>query len=128
MFFSDLGQHKAAVKDYETAADLDPANAMLRECIAGEYMTLTEYDNAIEAYERAIELAEPAPPGAGPTEMCRYNIGIAHKFAGRYEEAIKAFRRCMEIRDCPDHIAKLCIQRIAVCEAVLQKLGRPNPP
>ena len=116
------------MKDYETAADLDPANALLQEQLADEYMALTEYDNATDAYERAIELAEPAPPGAGPAEMCRYTIGIAHKLAGRYEEAIKAFRRCMKTRDCPSHIVKLCAQQIMVCEAILQKLGRPSPP
>lgn len=120
--FSHCGQHEAAVRDLKTAAEIDPGNELVWMNMASEYMRLAKYDEAIEAYQRDIQLLPE-----NQRFLSRYNIGIAHKFSGRYEEAIKAFLRCMEAPDCPDRFIKLCVEQIAVCEAVLRKLGRPSP-
>lgn len=119
---SHFGQHEAALKDLKIAADLDPANPFVQSNIASQCMRLAKYDDAIEAYQREAQLLSEKERW-----LPRYNIGIAHKFSGRYEEAIKAFLRCMKTPDCPDFIIKSCVQQIAVCETVLRKLGRPSP-
>ena len=121
-YFSHLGQHEAALKDLKIAAEIDPANQGVQMMMASEYLRLAKYDEAIEAYQRDIQLT--------PEKLCylsRYNIGIAYKFSGKYEEAIKAFRRCKATDDCPDHITASCNEQIGACEAVLEKLGRPSP-
>ena len=119
--FSNLGKHKAAVKDLTIAAGLDPADALLQSFMADEYMRLAEYDNAIEAYQRSILLRPESQHF-----LSRYNIGIAHKFSGRYEEAIRAFLRCMKAPDCPNESIKSCGNEIDECKAQLRKLGRPT--
>ena len=86
-------------------------------------MRLAKYDEAIEAYQRKFSYSRRTCD----YWVARYNIGIAHKFAGRYEEAIKAFLRCKATVDCPDKFTTQCDEQIEACEFVLHKLGRPSP-
>jgi tetratricopeptide (TPR) repeat protein len=122
-YFSHYGQHEAALKDLKIAADIDPAKEGVQWSMAHECMELAKYDEAIEAYQRNIQLLSEKE-----RFLSRYNIGIAYKFSGKYEEAIKAFRRCKATDGCPDHITASCNQQINVCKAVLEELGRPSPP
>ena len=110
------------MKDLKIAADLDPANAGVQSSMAQECMDLQKYDEAIEAYKRDIQLTPETF-----RFMSRYNIGIAYKFSGKYEEAIKAFQRCKATANCPDNFVTDCDEQIGVCETVLKRLGRPSP-
>ena len=116
------GQHEAALKDLKIAADLNPAKELVQFSMAQEDMRLAKYDEAIEAYEREIELLPEHE-----RFVTRYNIGIAHKFAGRYEAAIKAFLCCKATVDCPEKISRDCDSQIEACAMVLRRLGRPLP-
>ena len=122
--FKQFGQHKAALKDLKSAADMDPANWIVQMNMADECVALAKYAEAIEAYQRQIRLVPDRQ-----SWLPRYNIGIAYKFSGKYEEAIKAFLHCKAkaTDDCPDNFIKDCDEQIEACEAVLRRLGRPSP-
>ncbi len=122
--FKQFGQHEAALKDLKSAADMDPANWIVQMNMADECVALAKYAEAIEAYQRQIRLVPDRQ-----SWLPRYNIGIAYKFSGKYEEAIKAFLHCKAkaTDDCPDNFIKDCDEQIEACEAVLRRLGRPSP-
>jgi len=53
-----------------------------------EYYEAGEYDQALDAFERALAARERAPENPEPTALARYAVGRALRALGRSEEAI----------------------------------------
>ncbi len=107
---SALAHHLEALADFETAAELGPNDPETYWNIGQECLTLRENAKAIEAYETAIQLKSHY---AG---MCRYNMGIANKRMGKYEQAIACFEEAKKLGECP----QWCDEEISECHKRLE--------
>lgn len=119
---------KAALRDLQQAVHLNPVDVMTHIDLAHRHMDLAEYDDAIKMFERATQLAALSRRDAIPAHLCRYNIGVALKLSGRYEQAIAAFQRCRSSPGFPARWIQWCDEQIAVCETALRNLARPPRP
>ena len=85
-------RYREAIDAYTEGLKLEPQNLPLLRLQAGRYLTTLEYDLAIADFEICLSL------GAEKLD-CLYRIGLAHYYAGRYEQAMKIFEKCMPLCD-----------------------------
>jgi TolB-like protein len=81
-YFGRMGREEAALAENLSAQALDPVSAYIADGVASSYMAMRKYDEAIQAYKKALAL-EPY------LRFSRMGIGLAYLFAGRSEEGIK---------------------------------------
>jgi superkiller protein 3 len=90
------GQHRVAIPFLEAARDVEPLNAMIwlnlgAACLGNPVLATSEQQvQAIDAFERAIEL-NPAAPYA------HYNLGLIFVDRGDTSQAIAAFRKALQV-------------------------------
>jgi len=75
----------------QSNGDQKPENAEQIRQAGMMYYDSGEYEKAIEAYKRAIELNPDA-------EESYYHLGMAYSSLGRYKEAVKAYDRAIRIK------------------------------
>ncbi len=91
-----VGRPRDAVKEFERALEMDPANADACRGLAVAYRELGDLAKAEAAYRRAVELK--------PRYWGGYNsLGFFLYQQGRYEEAASLFQRVTELT--PDNVA-----------------------
>ena len=78
--------YREAIDAYTEGLKLEPQNLPLLRLRAGRYLTTLECDLAIADFEICLSL------GAEKLD-CLYRIGLAHYYAGRYEQAMKIFEK-----------------------------------
>lgn len=92
----NLGRHlmavrrpTAAVEFLEQTIELDPSreDEDLAQALAGAYFLSHRYEEAVPAYDRAIELAD------APDPHLEARRADARMYAGRYREALSAFSK-----------------------------------
>jgi len=83
------GRMEAAVKYYGRAVELDPDNINAYWYLAGYYRQADKVDSAITVYYELARLSD--------TYRIWHELGAMLGTAGRYEEALKAFKRSIQI-------------------------------
>ncbi len=112
------GEFRRAIATYTAALERFPDEPRLLRHRGHRYVTVREFDNAIADFNQAAELVagqpeEVEPDGQPnalgiPTSTLQFNIwyhlGLAHYLKGEWEQALEAYRRCMEVSESHDSI------------------------
>lgn len=83
------GQYEQALEDYRSVQDHEPRNVEALRRIAGVHDKLHMPSQAIEAYQKAIEL-DPDYYGA------YHGLGVLYYYHGNYPEAARQFQKSIE--------------------------------
>lgn len=111
-----LGRFREAIGIYTRGIRLHPGDARLYRHRGHRYITVREFDRAIEDFERAAALVagradEIEPDGLPnarntPTSTLQsniwYHLGLAHYLKGDFQRALDAYRECMKVSTNPD--------------------------
>ena len=89
-----LGQHEAAIQDYDKAIELDPALSSAFVNRGTSKMALRQHEAAIQDYDKAIEM-DPRLVEA------IHNRGVSKMALGQHEAAIQDYNRVLELN--PSH-------------------------
>ena len=116
-------RYREAIDAYTEGLKLEPQNLPLFRLRAGRYLTTLECDLAIADFEICLSL------GAERLD-CLYRIGLAHYYAGQYEQAMMIFEKCMPLCDEEMGIAVIYWHTLSAARAgkapVLLKSCHPN--
>lgn len=88
--YQSQNELKAALRDFRTAADLDPSSLRAIESLGDVNVALGLQDRAIERYEAFISLDDR-------NARILYKLGVARYRAGRLAEAIKPLQQALSI-------------------------------
>ena len=105
-----LGRYKDAIAVYRGGLAEYPNSYKLRRHRGHRFITLRRFDDAIGDLSRAAELIQGRPdeiepdglpnPRNIPTSTSHsniyYHLGLAHYLKGEIEDALEAYRRCMD--------------------------------
>jgi eukaryotic-like serine/threonine-protein kinase len=80
----------AAGRSFQRAVDLDPGNPLIHLWYANYMVSMQRLDEAVAHVERAREL-DPLSP------VVMTNVGWTLSYAGRYQEAIEAYREALAL-------------------------------
>lgn len=109
-----VGVARASAEPLRNPAD---ARALEHLKLGNRHLDLERYDDAIEQYE-AGALIDPVP-------VFWLNIGLAHRKAGRHEDAVRAYRTfVMKIADDPAG-AELRVQVEEIIRAIEDAASKP---
>jgi len=111
-----LGDYRGAIETFSRGIELYPGDARFLRHRGHRYITVREFDRAINDFRRAAELVEGTedevepdgqPNALGiPTSTLHFNIwyhyGLAHYLKGEFPEAADRYRRCMQVSAHPD--------------------------
>lgn len=114
--YAYLGRYREAISLFSAGIAAHPGDARFYRHRGHRYITVRDFDSAIEDFRRATELIEGTedevepdgqPNALGiPTSTLHFNIfyhyGLAHFVKGDFEEAEAIYRRCMEASVHPD--------------------------
>lgn len=111
--WAHFGRLEKFEDDFEFACRLRPADPMLLGRRANCYSDLGKFDQAIEVYMRVLQL-DPN------TFAWHNNLGLALKQAKRYDDAIEAFQRALELVRDFDVARRSIEEQITECRYRLQ--------
>jgi len=111
-----LGRYRDAIGVFSAALEKHPSDARLYRHRGHRYISVREFDSAIEDLSKAASLVADRPdevepdgqPNAKniPTSTLKtniyYHLGLAHYLKGEFGRAADAYRRCMEHSKNPD--------------------------
>ncbi len=111
-----LGRYREAISVYTEALSRFPGDPRLYRHRGHRYITIRQFDKAIQDLERAAELIAGKPdevepdglpnPRNVPTSTLQFNIwyhlGLAYYLKGDLENALRAYRRCLAVSRNPD--------------------------
>lgn len=111
-----LGRYRDAVETFSEGLGHHPDSYRLLRHRGHRFITLRRFGDAIEDLTRAAELMPSEPleiePDGAPNALgiplssiqfnVWYHLGLAHYLSGELDEALAAYRRCMEVSDNPD--------------------------
>lgn len=109
--YDQLHEPESARDDLEAAVDLSPFDGRLGYQLGNALSALGEHDDAIEAYETALDDAD-----SGLRDALHFGLGIAHRKTGRVDKALAAFATAKAL----GWPAEACDQEMVEC----QRLGR----
>jgi tetratricopeptide (TPR) repeat protein len=87
-FLFSSGRFAEAVPYYRRTANMMPDNFMAINNLGAVHFMLSEFDQAAEAWQRAIAL--------NPNAVTYSNAGSSLYFSGRYREAVDMFQKAVE--------------------------------
>lgn len=111
-----LGRYREAIEIYTRGIELHPEDARLYRHRGHRYISVREFDRAVEDFQRAVALVagtedqvEPdgLPNARGiPTSTLQFNIwyhlGLAHYLLGDLEAALVAWQACLGVSKSDD--------------------------
>ena len=111
-----LGRYRDAIEVYSRGLDQHPDEPRLLRHRGHRFLTLRDLDAAAADFTRAAELIAGQPdevepdgqPNARniPTSTLHFNVyyhgGLAHYLRGDFDEAVRWYRRCMDVSRNPD--------------------------
>ena len=111
-----LGRYNDAIRMYSVGLDLYPNSYKLLRHRGHRYITIRQFDKAIEDLQKAAFYARPVQnsiePDGLPNRLNKplsndkfniwYHLGIAFYLKGNYDKAISSFKQCMEYSDNED--------------------------
>ena len=106
-----LGRYNEAVEWYSLSIAKHPESYRLLRHRGHRHLTLRQLEDAVADLQRAAELAEGEPDELEPDGMpnakgiprstdqsnIHYHLGLAHYVRGDFENALAAYRRCLEL-------------------------------
>ena len=113
-----LGRYRDSIVIYSRGLKAHPEEPKLYRHRGHRYITLRRFDLAVDDFEKAATLIEGEPdevePDGLPNERNTpvsslhfniwYHLGLAYYLSGRFEDALRAYRSCMEVSKIPDKI------------------------
>ena len=83
-------EYSKAMSSFKKVISLNPTYADAYSAMGYVFMSIDKPSKALESYKIALRL-NPIPP-------IRYlrDIGVAYRYLGEYEKAIKIYKRCMK--------------------------------
>ncbi len=128
-----LGQYKDAIRIYSIGLDINPQSYRLLRHRGHRYITIREFDLAIEDLQKAVFYARNAQNSTEPDGLPNrknipltndkfniwYHLGIAYYLKGNYDKAISSFKHCLEYVDNDD----LLVANIDWFYMTYQKIG-----
>lgn len=113
-----LGRYREAIDVYTRGMELHPDDARLYRHRGHRYLSVREFDNAVDDFLTAVDLirgtddeVEPdgLPNARGiPTSTLHFNIwyhlGLAHYLQGEFEQALLAWNDCLAVSRHPDSV------------------------
>lgn len=113
-----LGRFREAIDIYTRGIAEHPGDARLLRHRGHRYLSVRELDKAVADLTRAGEMVrgradEGEPDGEPnalniPTSTLQFNVwyhlGLAHYLRGDFEQALAAYRRCLEVSKNPDSL------------------------
>jgi len=114
-----LGRYEEAIEIYSQAIEQHPENAKILRHRGHRYISTRRFDLAVADLEHASELVQGQPdeiepdglPNARglPTSTTHsniwYHLGLAYYLRGELEEALRAYRACLEVSANPDMLS-----------------------
>ena len=111
-----LGNYREAIRIYTRGIDEHPTDARMYRHRGHRYISVRDFDRAIQDFERAADLIrgqadEVEPDGLPnarniPTSTLQFNIwyhlGLARYLNGDVDGALQAYRECLEVSLNPD--------------------------
>ncbi len=111
-----LGRFREAIEAYSEGIKKFPWDARFYRHRGHRYITLRRFDLAISDLTKAAKLIKGKPDEVEPdgqpnvrnipTSTLQFNIwyhlGLAHYLTGNNEEALRSYRRCLEVSENPD--------------------------
>ena len=94
MLYVNKGDYDKAVEEGERAASMDPGNL---NGYGSTLMHSSRYPEAIAVFQKVLRLNPVKPPS-----MCLSNLATSYRLMGKYEEAIRFYKRLLQ--DQPDHL------------------------
>jgi tetratricopeptide (TPR) repeat protein len=105
---ADIGLYYEAIKIFSEGLDVNPTSFRLLRHRGQRYITIRQFDLAIEDLQRAAFYSRPAKneteyefDGNNPEDALTndkfniyYYLGIAHFLKGNYDKAISSFKKC----------------------------------
>lgn len=106
-----LGRYNEALRVFTWGLTHHPQSYRLRRHSGHRLITLRRIEEAVIDLQRAAELARDEPDAVEPDGMPNeygvprsttktnilYHLGLAHYLQGEFEQALAAYRRCMEL-------------------------------
>ncbi len=113
-----LGRYRDAIAIFSDGIERHPDDARLYRHRGHRWITVREFDRAIEDLERAAGLTRGRPdevePDGAPNRFniprstlqsnIWYHLGLAHYLKGDFEKALEAYRECMTVSTNDDMI------------------------
>lgn len=113
-----LGRFREAIEVFSSGIAKFPADARFYRHRGHRRITVRQFDQAIEDFEKAAHLMRGKPdqiepdgqPNARniPTSTLKFNIwyhlGLGYYLKGQNEKALKAYRDCLSVSDTPDRL------------------------
>jgi tetratricopeptide (TPR) repeat protein len=113
-----LGRYRESVAIYSKGLERYPEEPKLYRHRGHRYISLRRFNLAVDDFEKAAALIEGKPdevePDGIPNERNTpvsslhfniwYHLGLAYYVSGRFEDALRAYRSCMEVSKIPDKI------------------------
>ncbi len=113
-----LGRYLEAASIYSMGIGVHPDDSRLYRHRGHRFITLRRFDLAIDDFERASELIKGKPDEVEPDGMPNergvpvsslhfniwYHLGLAYYLEGRFEDAVRAYRECMEVSEIHDKL------------------------
>ncbi|MFY0608003.1 MAG: tetratricopeptide repeat protein [Cyclobacteriaceae bacterium] len=111
-----LGQYKDAIRIYSVGLDIKPDSYRLLRHRGHRYITIREFDLAIEDLQKAVFYARTAENQIEPDGLPNrkniplsndkfniwYHLGIAYYLKGNYDKALSSFKHCLDYVDNDD--------------------------
>lgn len=111
-----LGRYRDSIAIYSKGLLAHPEEPKLYRHRGHRYITLRRFDLAVGDFEKAAALIEGEPDEVEPDGMPNerntpvsslhfniwYHLGLAYYLSGRFEDALRAYRACMEVSKIPD--------------------------
>jgi len=88
-FLFSQGRLSEAATEYERATQLAPDNPSALSNLGGAYLLMGDFEKAADASTRSLAIE--------PRRASYSNIGYAHYYRGRYDEATEMFRQAIEL-------------------------------
>lgn len=92
--YQKTGNLREAIKEYNTALNLDPSNSFALNSIGWLYYKGGEYEEAIQAFKAAIRYYPYEPE-------FHLNLGLAYTKQFKYKEAIEEYKTALRLK--PDY-------------------------
>ena len=99
LYLGELAKTPEAIEAFQTVIQLAPNHARAHQMLGIAYFRQNEYQNAINALRRAIELE---PTALDNNYHPYYDLGIVYLKQNRFDDAIALFKQAIQLN--PDHI------------------------
>jgi tetratricopeptide (TPR) repeat protein len=131
-----LGDYRGAIEIFTEGAKKHPRDARMLRHRGHRWITLRQFDRAIDDLSRAAKLVRGTPDAIEPDGLPNarniplttlqsniwYHLGLAYYLRGDFEKALDAYRECMSVSKNPDGVVSASYWQYLT----LRRLGRPQ--